>query len=115
MEYTMTTTAAFGTVTVIIPHQENDAPYQWGDFLPTPETLALSSSVPQRNRITTDPNILGGEPYIQGTRIPITVILDGLAEGLTPEELIEHYPRLRIEDIRSAQEYAATTVFRSVK
>ena len=76
-------------------------------FLPDPRTLALSSAVLQHERIAVDPNILGGEPHVRGTRIPIVVILDGLAEGLTPEELIEHYPRLTLEDIRAALEYAA--------
>lgn len=61
----------------------------------------------QHERIVVNPNILGGEPHIRGTRIPIAVILDGLTEGLTPEELIEHYPRLILEDIRAALEYAA--------
>jgi uncharacterized protein (DUF433 family) len=33
--------------------------------------------------------------------------LDGLAEGLTPEELIDHYPQLKTDDVRAALAYAA--------
>ena len=58
-------------------------------------------------RISVDPNICGGKPCIKGTRIYVSIILDGLAEGLTPEQIIDHYPRLTIEDIRAALAYAA--------
>jgi uncharacterized protein (DUF433 family) len=58
-------------------------------------------------RITVDPKICGGNPCIKGTRIYISIILDALAEGLTPEEIIDHYPSLQIDDIRAAVAYAA--------
>ena len=58
-------------------------------------------------RITVDTKICGGNPCIKGTRIYISIILDALAEGLTPEEIIDHYPSLQIEDIRAAVAYAA--------
>ncbi len=44
-------------------------------------------------RITVDPKICGGKPCIRGTRIYISIILDALAEGLTPEEIIDHCAR----------------------
>jgi uncharacterized protein (DUF433 family) len=59
------------------------------------------------NRITSDPAVCGGKPCIQGTRIPIAIILDGLAEGLMPEQLVDHYPQLTIEDIHAALAYGA--------
>ncbi len=58
-------------------------------------------------RISMDPNACGGKPCIKGTRIYIAIILDALAEGLTPEQVIDHYPQLTIEDIRAALAYAA--------
>jgi len=58
-------------------------------------------------RITVDPKVCTGKPCIRGTRIYISIILDGLAEGLTPEEIIDHYPSLNIDDIRAAVAYAA--------
>ena len=58
-------------------------------------------------RVTVDPNICAGKPCIRGTRIYIAIILDALAEGMTPEEIIDHYPQLTLEDIRAALAYAA--------
>ena len=58
-------------------------------------------------RVSIDPNICGGKPCIQGTRIYIAILLDALAEGLTPEEILDHFPSLKIEDVRAAIAYAA--------
>jgi len=58
-------------------------------------------------RVTVDPKVCGGKSCIRGTRICIAIILDALAEGLTPEEIIDHYPSLAINDIRGAVAYAA--------
>lgn len=58
-------------------------------------------------RVVADPEVLGGEPYIRGTRIYVAVILDSLAEGLTPLQIVDHYPPLTEEDIRAAVAYAA--------
>ncbi len=59
------------------------------------------------NRVIVDPNVCAGKPCIRGTRIYIAIILDGLAEGLTPEQIIDHYPHLKLDDIRAALAYAA--------
>lgn len=59
------------------------------------------------SRVSVDPKICAGKPCIRGTRIYIAIILDGLAEGLTPEELMDHYPQLTRDDIRAALAYAA--------
>ena len=59
------------------------------------------------NRVTVDPGICGGKPCIRGTRIYIAIILDGLAEGLTPEQILDHYPQLALDDIHAALAYAA--------
>ncbi len=58
-------------------------------------------------RVTVYPEVAGGKPCIRGTRIYIAIILDALAEGLTPEEIVDHYPSLVIEDVRAAEAYAA--------
>ena len=42
-----------------------------------------------------------------GTRIPVSVVLDNLAAGCTPEELIAGYPSLTVEDVRAAVAYGA--------
>ena len=59
------------------------------------------------NRVTVDPAICGGKPCILGTRIHIAIILDAFAEGLTAEQILEHYPSLTVKDIRAAMAYAA--------
>ena len=58
-------------------------------------------------RITVKAGVCGGRPCIRDTRIEIAVILDGLAEGLTFEDIIDHYPQLVHEDILGALAYAA--------
>lgn len=47
--------------------------------------------------ITADPQILHGAVRFDGTRIPVTVVLDNLADGATPEEILEQFPGLRPE------------------
>jgi len=58
-------------------------------------------------RVSVDPAICMGKPCIRGTRIYIAIILDALAEGLTPDEIIDNYPGLKKDDIRAAVAYAA--------
>lgn len=60
------------------------------------------------DRIATDPNVCHGKPCVRGTRIMVAVILDNLAEGITPEEIVAEYPPLTLEDVRAAIAYAAT-------
>ncbi|MGE5294314.1 MAG: DUF433 domain-containing protein [Solirubrobacterales bacterium] len=60
-----------------------------------------------KNRVTVNPQVCGGRPCIRDTRIEIAVILDGLAEGLTFEDIVDHYPQLVREDILAALAYAA--------
>ncbi len=55
-----------------------------------------------KSRVTVNPEVCGGRPCIRDTRIEIAVILDGLAEGLTFENIIDHYPQLTREDILAA-------------
>jgi len=57
-------------------------------------------------RVVVDSEICGGKPHIRGTRIYIAIILDALVEGLTPREIINHYPCLETDDIRAAAAYA---------
>ena len=60
-----------------------------------------------RKRIITAADICHGQACIAGTRIPVSVILDNLAAGLTVEEIIKSYPSLTLEDVRAAASYAA--------
>jgi uncharacterized protein (DUF433 family) len=58
-------------------------------------------------RISIDPKVCHGKPCIRGTRIMLTVILDNLAEGMSPEEIVAEYPPLTLEDVWAAMAYAA--------
>ena len=59
------------------------------------------------DRISVDPDICHGMPCIAGTRIPVSVILDNLSEGVSQEEILKSYPSLHPEDISAALAYAA--------
>lgn len=58
-------------------------------------------------RITVDPNVMGGKPCIRGLRFPVSRLLGLLAAGEEPEAIIDDYPFLEPEDIRAALAYAA--------
>jgi uncharacterized protein (DUF433 family) len=60
-----------------------------------------------RRLVVSDPKILGGDPGFRGTRVPVHMIAELMAQGSTPAELIEGYPRLTDEMIRLAPVYAA--------
>ncbi len=57
--------------------------------------------------VTVDPSVCHGQACIKGTRIMVSVILDNLAAGLTPDEIILSYPSLSREAVRAAVAYAA--------
>jgi len=62
---------------------------------------------PWEEHITTDPDICHGKPCIKGTRVMVSVVLDNLAEGLTPEEITREYPALKIKEVQASLAYAA--------
>jgi len=57
--------------------------------------------------VTADPSILYGAICFAGTRIPVTVVLDNLADGAAPSEILSQYPGLRPEHVSAALGYAA--------
>ena len=58
-------------------------------------------------RITFEPGKMGGRACIRRMRITVATIVGLLAEGETPEAILEAYPDLEPEDIRQALAYAA--------
>lgn len=60
-----------------------------------------------RKRIVSDPEICHGKPCLQGTRIMVSVVLDNLAEGMSPQEIVDDYPPLALDDVQAALAYAA--------
>jgi len=58
-------------------------------------------------RITVNPEQCGGKPCIRGMRIRVTDVLDLMASGLSPEQVLQEMPDLVEEDIRAAVAYAS--------
>ena len=59
------------------------------------------------DRITFDPQIMGGRACIRGMRITVALILNLVANGMTTEEIIADYPTLEPEDVQQALRYGA--------
>ncbi|MBI5477564.1 MAG: DUF433 domain-containing protein [Deltaproteobacteria bacterium] len=59
------------------------------------------------DRITTDPEVLGGKPCIRGLRLSVQRVLQVLSDNPSWEELRADYPELEPEDIRQALAFAA--------
>ncbi len=60
-----------------------------------------------RERIESKPEVVHGKLCIKGTRIPVSVVLDNLADGLSAEDVVASYPSLSLDDVRAAIAYAA--------
>lgn len=62
------------------------------------------------DRVTLDPSICGGRPCLRGTRVRVQDILDMLAGGATPEQILADFPYLEADDIRASLAYAAAAI-----
>lgn len=60
-----------------------------------------------RHIITIEPGKRGGKPCIRGLRITVYDVLEYLASGMTPEQILADFPDLTAEDIRACLSYAA--------
>jgi uncharacterized protein (DUF433 family) len=54
------------------------------------------------DRITFDPEVMGGRACIRGMRVTVSLVINLVASGMTPEEIIKEYPYLEPDDIRQA-------------
>ena len=59
-----------------------------------------------RQHIVSTPEVLSGKPRIDGTRIPVALVLGYLAAGSTYDEIINEFPDLTREDIAACLDYA---------
>ena len=66
------------------------------------------------NRLVCDPEILGGKPVLEGTRLSIELILGLLAEGMTSDEIAGAYPEVTPEDLKAVLRYAAEALHNDV-
>lgn len=60
-------------------------------------------------RITVNPNQMGGVPCVRGMRIPVATVLRMLAGGMTEQEILSDYPDLQTDDIRECLRFAAVS------
>lgn len=61
----------------------------------------------QLDRITQEPNIMGGKPCIRGMRVTVGALVGQIGAGRSIEAILEDYPYLEREDIAQALRYAA--------
>ena len=61
----------------------------------------------QFNRITFNPNIMGGRACIRDTRVTVSLILNLVSNSMTAKEIVREYPYLEEEDVRQSLQYAA--------
>lgn len=66
------------------------------------------------DRITFNPKQMGGRPCIRGMRIRVRDVLDMLAGGATPDQILADFPDLEMDDIRASLAYAATQLDHAV-
>lgn len=62
------------------------------------------------DRITVDPEQCGGRPCVRGMRIRVSDVLDLLANGLNPEQIIEELPDLELVDVQACLRFASRRV-----
>ncbi len=67
------------------------------------------------DRITFDPNVMGGRACIRGMRITVSLIVNLVASGMTVPEILDAYPYLEAEDVGQALQYAAWLAEESVE
>jgi len=61
-------------------------------------------------RIVANPEILGGTPIVEGTRLSVDHILGLLAHGMSHAEIVEAYPELTVDDVKAVIHYAAAAL-----
>ena len=69
--------------------------------------MRLSYIAMKYQRITINPNQMGGVPCIRGMRFPVATIVHMVAQGMTEEQILEAHPDLEREDVSEALHYAA--------
>jgi uncharacterized protein (DUF433 family) len=66
------------------------------------------------DRITANPRQCGGRPCIRGMRIRVSDVLELLASGMTPKQIIKEHPDLEIEDVSACLRFASSRISHAV-
>ena len=67
----------------------------------------MAKEIVLAERITSNPDVMLGKPVIRGTRIPVYILVEMVEAGETPEDLVDAYPGLTLEDIYAAIDFEA--------
>jgi uncharacterized protein (DUF433 family) len=67
------------------------------------------------DRITFDPNVMGGRACIRGMRVTVSLLLNLVAQGMSASQIIEAYPYIEPDDIRQSLQYAAWLADESIQ
>ena len=81
--------------------------------MPKTVTSYRKSAKPETfSRIVRDKSIMHGQPVIKGTRIPVSLIFDYLADGYAVKDILDQFPHLAPEDITEALHYGSNVLQR---
>ena len=67
----------------------------------------MGQTVELTERITSNPDQCGGRPCVRGLRIRVADVLDLLADGLSPQEVLDELPDLEPADIAACLRFAS--------
>lgn len=70
-------------------------------------SYAWSVTIGRFDRITVDPDVLGGKPCVRGLRISVGMIVQMVAAGKSVQQIVVEYPYLEAADVQQALEYSA--------
>jgi uncharacterized protein (DUF433 family) len=63
--------------------------------------------LPEFKRITFAPGVMGGQACIRGMRIPVSLIVNLVANGMSTDQIIAEYPEVEADDVKEALFYAS--------
>ena len=69
--------------------------------------MVISFGMNYKDRITIEPGKRGGKPCVRGLRVTVYDVLDYLASGMTPEQIVDDFPELEVDDVRACLAFAA--------
>ena len=88
--------------------REGEASRQSTDVSPRNTKMVFLATVASlAKRITVNPQQCGGQPCVRGMRIRVADVLDLLAAGLSPAQVLKEFPDLEPEDIKACLRYAS--------
>ena len=71
---------------------------------------AMTDNQKLLNRITARPDVFGGKPIVRDMRISVEMVLSLLSQGVSPEAILDDFPRLEPDDIRACIAYAHAVI-----